>query len=195
MPLTFSRETKRLLIRPYTENDLDDCVAMFTDPDVVRYIPESPLTAESAAKRLRAVLDRYESPDPGLATHCSLAVVQKDGGRVIGWVGLGPLTFPPHEIELYYGFNSGFWGKGYATEAARSLLEYAFDHFRLSRVVGITKPENTASQRVLEKIGMTLTDTLRDLPPGHEFFEGCLYFAINRADYARLKNDRFSIPI
>jgi ribosomal-protein-alanine N-acetyltransferase len=187
MSLVFLRETKRLIIRPYTEDDLDDCVAMFTDPEVVRYIPESPLTAEAAANRLQTVIDRYDGPEPGIVTYCSLAVALKDGGRVIGWVGLGPLTFPPHDIELYYGFNSSCWGMGYATEAAQAHLEYAINHLRLSRVVAITKPANVASQRVLEKIGMTFIKNLQQLPPGHEFFEGCRYFEITRDQYSARK--------
>ena len=80
-------------------------------------------------------------------------VSERAGDRLVGIAGLQPLDGGP-DVELTYALEPSSWGAGYATEAGAAALEYAFAEAGLDRVVGIAKPENTASVRVLEKLGM-----------------------------------------
>jgi ribosomal-protein-alanine N-acetyltransferase len=82
------------------------------------------------------------------------AVELKKSGELIGWCGLNHLP-DTDEIEVLYLIGEDHWGKGLATEAAFSTVEYAFEVAGLETLVGIVHPENIASRRVLEKIGMT----------------------------------------
>ena len=106
----------------------------------------------------------------------SAAVTLLPEGELVGWCGLGPLPTEESEIEIYYGLSSAAWGRGIATEAAAALLGYGFESAGLERIVAIVRPENPASRRVLEKIGMVYRHDLAGLPEEQAFFEGCHYF-------------------
>ena len=80
-------------------------------------------------------------------------VSERAGDRLVGIAGLQPLDGGP-DVELTYALEPSSWGAGYATEAGAAALAYAFADAGLERVVGIAKPENAASVRVLEKLGM-----------------------------------------
>jgi len=79
--------------------------------------------------------------------------------EIIGWAGL---QFLPELDETEVGFllDRPFWGKGYATEAALASLEFGFEHFGLDHIIALVHPENLASRRVIEKCGMSYTETL-----------------------------------
>jgi RimJ/RimL family protein N-acetyltransferase len=81
--------------------------------------------------------------------HASL----RDGGRFVGGCGLFPVP-GGEDIEIAYRLPYEAWGQGYATEMARAVLDHGFDNLGLTRIVGLTWPENVPSQRVLVKIGM-----------------------------------------
>jgi ribosomal-protein-alanine N-acetyltransferase len=83
------------------------------------------------------------------------ATVQKDSGNFIGRCGLLPWTIDgQQEVEVAYAIARNYWGQGLATEAAGAILQYGFWHLNLPRLVSLIEPENTASQKVAEKIGM-----------------------------------------
>jgi ribosomal-protein-alanine N-acetyltransferase len=84
----------------------------------------------------------------------TLTVILKDGGRLIGWCGLGEFEKIPHETELFYTIAKKFWGKGIGTEIAKAVLEYGLHTVGLKRIVASVNPENTRSVRVLQKAGM-----------------------------------------
>jgi RimJ/RimL family protein N-acetyltransferase len=82
-----------------------------------------------------------------------LAVAEREGGRVVGEAGLQVLEAGP-DIELGYTLRHAAWGRGYATEAARAVLYWAFAGLRLERVVAVADPANETSLHVLDKLGM-----------------------------------------
>jgi ribosomal-protein-alanine N-acetyltransferase len=85
------------------------------------------------------------------------AVEPRSNKQLIGWSGL--LFLPEtEEVEVGYLLDEAFWGKGLATEAARACLKYGFANLDLENIVAIVHPENTASQRVAEKLGMSFAD-------------------------------------
>ena len=85
------------------------------------------------------------------------AVEPRLEARLIGWSGLQYLP-ETGEVEVAYLLSRTWWGRGLATEAATACLQYGFEEFGLDRIVGLTHPDNVASQRVLEKVGLAFVD-------------------------------------
>jgi len=142
-------ETGRLVIRTYGQADAEPWMAMMNDPEVRRYLPPAPpATAETfhSAMARRHALERERG-------YAMWAVDAKDIGMFIGQCGVQPIPGGP-EVELAYHFNRASWNKGYATEAAGAVLAHALGPVGLDRVIAIVVPENVASWRVLEKLGM-----------------------------------------
>ena len=155
-------ETDRLILRNFTEDDLDNIANLDSDPEVMRYINHGePRDREiSQNETLPKYLDAHKrSDDLGY-----FAAVEKATGQFIGWFHLRyakenkaafqPDTDNPEDIELGYRLLRSVWGKGFATEGSRALLRKAFEEIGAQCVVAIAMVENRASTRVMEKIGM-----------------------------------------
>lgn len=143
--------TPRLVLRHFTGDDAADLFSMDSDDRVMRYLgaglrgrsrEEVQTAVERMAERAAA------KPGYGLL-HASL----REGGGFVGGCGLFPLQ-DTGDIEIAYRLPYACWGRGFATEMARAVLEHAFATLDLRRIVGLTWPENAPSQRVLEKIGL-----------------------------------------
>lgn len=142
-------ETERLSIRPLVEADAAALHEIWSDPEAMRYIPSGPLEAlDDALARVRRQIERHERS--GLALW---AVVERASGEVIGCCGLYPVEGSGPDVEVAYHFSRRRWGRGYATEAARACVD-AGRRAGLERIVAFAFPENCASTRVMEKIGM-----------------------------------------
>jgi [ribosomal protein S5]-alanine N-acetyltransferase len=141
-------ETDRLLVRRITAADLDVVYALDSDPEVMRYILP-PRTREQIETYIVEITRDYDVY-PGFGRWLAL---EKATGAAIGIFMLKPLQTTPY-IEVGYRMFSPFWGKGYATEGAQALVSYGFEQLHIPRIVGITYPDNTASQHVLEKCGL-----------------------------------------
>jgi ribosomal-protein-alanine N-acetyltransferase len=176
-------ETERLIVRAYTMADLDDLCAIVSQKEVMENLPEGILSREQTEKALRWIIDCYARNTPEKIVKFSVGVVEKSTDRVIGWCGLGPLEFDESEIEIYYGLSNSQWGRGITTEAARVLLDYGFQAIGLDKIVAIVKPQNIASQRVIDKLGLVYHKRLQGLSEKHEFFEGLLYYSLSRDEY------------
>jgi [ribosomal protein S5]-alanine N-acetyltransferase len=142
-------ETKRLVLRSATRADAINLKTLFSSPDVVRYIPPGPpLTLELAEQMVerRAKLEEQRGFAP-------LVIHSRDSGDFLGSGGLlaGAETT---DAEIAYHFMPAAWGKGYASEAGQAILEFGFRTAGLDQIVGVAYPENVASWKVLEKIGM-----------------------------------------
>ena len=150
--MTIILETKRLILRRQAPSDLDDLWALYCDPEITKYIPDAPRTREEAREELEWHRNGHpRNPDLGL-----WATVHKESGKFIGRCGLLPWNIGgQQEVEVAYTISRGYWGQGLATEAARAILHYGFENLSLPRLVSLIEPENIASQRVAEKIGMT----------------------------------------
>lgn len=150
-------ETERLLLRPYTEADLDAAFRLFeADPEVYRYDPGFARTPEQRAAIVRRLIADNEPDGEG-----TLAVTLKADGRLIGQAGLQLYVMPwspfaTPEMELYYKFGAAWWGQGYAFEACRALAGYAFREMNVLRLVTITHPDNIRSVRLLRRLGFAI---------------------------------------
>lgn len=168
-------ETDRLLLRMFSEDDLDNLARIYADPDVMRYLSGHPLTREEAAGWLNYFLKGWEEYGFGW-----WALILKENNQLIGHCGLQFIHVTP-EVEVTYGLAKEYWRKGLASEAARVCLRYGFEELKLDRIYALADPGNTGSHRVMERVGMKYdkTEYYKD-----EFYEGDLiYYAISRGDY------------
>ena len=145
-------ETERLLLRTFVAGDLEAILAMYGHPGVVRYLYEEPLTREQAGAAMdkRLGMHAIRAEGDGLR----LAALLKTTRELIGDCSLFWLPGEHRQGEIGFVFDPAHQGHGYATEAARVLLRIAFEELGLHRVVGRAEARNTASARVLEKLGM-----------------------------------------
>jgi RimJ/RimL family protein N-acetyltransferase len=145
-------ETERLVLRPFEPGDFDALYAMQSRPDIVRYLYWNPRTEaevrEALGKKLMSV--RIHDQDDVIA----LAAVRKDTGEIVGDFILYLLSAQHETGEIGFIVHPDHQGHGFATEAAREFLRIGFEGVRLHRVIGRVEARNTASVRVLEKIGM-----------------------------------------
>lgn len=176
-------ETQRLIMRPFDFNDSEQLHQILSQKEVMRYLPEDVMSLKEVKGIISWLKDCYGKNSPGHIVKLTLAAVSKQDQKVIGWCGLGPLEFSPKEIEIYYGLSEYHWGRGIATEAAKAMLRYGFDKFKLDPIVAITKPENIASTKVLEKLGMIYRKEIGKLPEKYRFYEGCLYYSLSKDEY------------
>jgi [ribosomal protein S5]-alanine N-acetyltransferase len=145
------RRSTRLLLREFVEADWPALHEVESRPEVARYQAFEPRTeAESRAYVLGAVADQAAEP----RTTYDMAVVLIANDRLIGRCGLGLIDVELGEASLWYTLHPDFWGQGYTTEAARSLVGFGFRQLELHRVWADCDPENPGSWRVLEKLGM-----------------------------------------
>lgn len=162
--------TDRLILRRFTEADLDNLVELDSDPVVMRYLSGGPPTPRETIEFdiLPYWLDFYSRFD----RFGFWAVIEKHSGEFVGWFHFRPYqddSDQPKEVELGYRLKQSVWGKGYATEGSLALIERGFTEFGVQRVVAFTYCEHLASRRVMEKAGMRLTRTFRLTP--EELFE------------------------
>jgi RimJ/RimL family protein N-acetyltransferase len=177
--------TQRLMLRELGELDWPAVHEYASDPEVVRYMLWGPNTAaESLGFVQRAMEYRCEQP----RMVYDLAVIIKAQGRLIGGCGIQVLdNSDDREGEIGYCFNRRYWGHGYATEAARALVEFGFSELGLHRISATCDPENVPSARVLEKIGMQREGHLREHKWQRGRWRDSLLYAILEHEWRRLK--------
>lgn len=168
MRLTF--HSKRLTLSPYTPDDLDLSLALFTDPAVLRYAGEV-----MSEQHIRANMSNWSrrGGDGGIGIW---TVSDRETGEKYGSAALLPMPvdedetdfsllvpgeMPPGDIEIGYFLKRSAWGFGYATEASRRLLRFAFEETALEEIVATFHKENHASRNVLVKAGFTDRGTMR----------------------------------
>ncbi|MBA2344499.1 MAG: GNAT family N-acetyltransferase [Rubrobacter sp.] len=183
-------ETERLILRRFPEEDMDNHFELDSDPEVMRYLTGGKQTPRAVIRDevLPGFLRDYERFD-GLGTW---AVVEKSTGDFLGWFGLRPSKDDRGEVELGHRLRRSAWGKGYATEGSRTLIQKGFTELDVQRVFAQTMAVNLSSRRVMEKSGLTFVRTFHlewDEPvagAGH----GEVEYALTRADWERRKEHR-----
>jgi RimJ/RimL family protein N-acetyltransferase len=167
--------TDRLLLREFTGSDWPAVLAYQSEPLYLRYNPWTERTPEEV-RQFVGMFIAQQQEEPRLKFQ--LAVVLKSTGRLIGNCGIRKQFTEGHEADIGYELDPSYWGQGYATEAARSIVWFGFSHLGLHRISSWCIAENTGSARVLEKLGMRQEGRLRE----NERFKGrwwdTLLFAI-----------------
>lgn len=142
-------ETPRILLRPLAQNDLDDLAQIYSVPEVMKYrLFSQPASLKQTQEFLKSYLLHWEQHGFG-----RWAMIDKTLQQLIGHCGL-EYTATLDEVEVNYLLSSRYWGHGLATESAIAIVSYGFKSLQLERLVALAKPENLASLRVMEKIGM-----------------------------------------
>jgi RimJ/RimL family protein N-acetyltransferase len=174
-------DTPRLRLRPFTLHDHAAHASIYSDPAVMQYMPRGPLTPAEAQEASLAVLRQFVAHWDQHAFGV-WAVTEKTTGTLLGQCGL---RFLPElqEVEVLYLLARAHWGQGLASEAAGAALAYGFDQANLERIIALTKPENTASRRVMEKLGMQYEKPLRI------FNLDAVYYAITRHAWHRRRTE------
>lgn len=152
--------TQRLTLRPIEPDDAGTFIAFYGNPEVMAIRKFGVLDAQAARAKLRDMLAHWETFGFGM-----WAVMHDATGEFAGECGLRWLE-DGSEVELSYGLLAPFRGRGLATEASRAALAYGADVLELERIVALSRGDNSASHRVLEKLGMSLEWRRSSQPPG-----------------------------
>jgi RimJ/RimL family protein N-acetyltransferase len=151
-------ETARLWLRPVAPQDAEALFGIFSDRVVMQYWSTPPWTRREQADAM------IETEAAGLAagTSVRLAVVRRDDEVVVGTCSLFSLEEESRRAEIGYAFAASSWGHGYAQEAGRAVIGFAFDALGLNRLEADIDPRNAASARVLERLGFRREGLLRE---------------------------------
>ncbi|MFG2843564.1 GNAT family N-acetyltransferase [Kitasatospora sp. NPDC048296] len=151
-------DTSRLVLRRWRESDVPAMAAVNADPEVMRWIRDGRvLSPEETRLWVERIERNWEAEGFGL-----FAVEWRASGELVGFTGLAVPTFLPEvlpAVEIGWRLGRPFWGRGIATEAATAALRFGFEGRGLERIISIAQVGNSASERVMAKLG---------LPPGRE---------------------------
>lgn len=152
-------ETDRLVLHPWRATELDEYARLLADPEAMRHLTHEygPLSFGEAEQAHSRILGLWAERGFG-----AFGAVEKATSRWAGKIGLDYLDRWPgsDRIEVEWQLLPAFWGRGYATEGARAVIEWAFHDLGLDRLIAITVPYHTASRRVMEKCGLTYQGTV-----------------------------------
>lgn len=155
----FFLETQRLIITPPQVEDFENLLLLQSDARVMRYIGKGMSRSEEEVRSgLERAIAHYAKHGFSLGS-----VFEKASGHFVGRAGLIYLAYDDSqpEIELGYALTKKAWSKGYATELSQALVQWGFDHLGIDKLVAVINPENEASRRVLEKIGMSYVGRIK----------------------------------
>lgn len=148
-------ETRRLILRPMTEDDTDALLHVFGDPKVMDCFQSPPFDRDQMAGWVARNLEHQNRYGYGL-----FSVVERGSGLLLGDCGLERMDVDGTPVcELGYDLRSDVWNRGFATEAACAVRDYAFDALNLPELVSLIRVGNEPSRRVAEKVGMHLAET------------------------------------
>jgi RimJ/RimL family protein N-acetyltransferase len=160
--------TDRLLLRPFTPGDAKEYFPLVSDPDILRFTGEGPVDTIDDAREILMMRPISDYAKYGFGR---MACIEKSSGRLIGFSGLKYLP-DLNEVDIGYRFLPDTWGKGYATESAKAIMDELVPAFKLKRIIGLAFPENYASISVLKKLGLNVEKKIKLLgvPRDLEFY-------------------------
>jgi RimJ/RimL family protein N-acetyltransferase len=178
-------ETERLILRRLTGADVDRLFELDSDPAVMRFINGGRPTPREAIETeiLPRLLDEYER----VAGYGVWATIEKSTGEFVGWLSLRAKDDELDRVELGYRLRRSAWGKGYATEGSRALVEKGFAELGARRIFATTMTVNAASRRVMEKAGLKYVRTFYEswTEPIEGTEEGDVEYALTREEWER----------
>lgn len=150
--------TERLILRPITMEDAQDFYELDSNPKVHQYIGNQPVSSiAQSIEMIQSILKQYDEFGIG-----RFAIMTKDTKEFVGWSGLKFEQEVREDVNYYdlgYRLKEEFWGCGIATEAAIASLNFGFNELKLDEICAAADANNIGSNRILKKIGMTLSDT------------------------------------
>jgi ribosomal-protein-alanine N-acetyltransferase len=151
-------ETERLILRELTPTDDKGMFELDSDPEVHRYLGNKPVTSiEQSRQEIAFIRTQYAENGIG-----RWAVIEKTSGNFVGWSGLKLNKKEVNKHSSFYDIGyrliKKYWGKGYATESAMAALNYGFNELKLKEIYGMADINNTGSNRILTKLGLTFIE-------------------------------------
>lgn len=172
-------ETERLVLRRVTMADAEDALVYISDPEVVHFVPlVQAQTMRDAHAFLQNFLDNYAGKRVA-----PWGVYRKSDGRHIGLCGYENWGPNSDRAEMGFLFARDTWGQGFAREASQAAIDFGFDTMRLNRIEARTKPENIASQHLLERLGMTCEGVLRENMGWKGTYHDMMMYALLKREY------------
>jgi ribosomal-protein-alanine N-acetyltransferase len=165
--------TSRLQLRPYAMEDLDALHRIFIDPQVRKYLCDDKIVPrEWVVTEIENNTRCFEQHGFG-----QWSLFLRDTSKLIGFCGFRFFYDNPPELQLIYGLSPQYWGKGLATEAAETMIQYGFTEHKFEQIISATDLDNIASARVMERLGMKFVQCVNK--DGLDL----LYYAISREEY------------
>lgn len=150
-------ETNRLILRKMMVKDYEDMYAYACRFDVTKYLTWKPHTSPNYTKEyLEYIATKYS-----LGEFYDWAIIDKQNAKMIGTCGFTRFDFHSNCAEVGYVLNPEYWGRGYATEAVQTVINFGFEKIGLTRIEAKYMQGNEASRRVMEKVGMTYEGMMR----------------------------------
>jgi RimJ/RimL family protein N-acetyltransferase len=169
-------ETERLVLRTWSPADLDDYAAMFAEPEVAEFlsVDGKPMSRADAWRGLASLIGHWHMRGYGM-----FAVIDRASGEFVGRIGpLEPEGWP--DFEIGWGLRRKYWGRGYASEAVKACIAYAFTQLKKTHFISIIDPLNVNSIRVAERVGERLEgETTLAVWPGRRL----LKYGLHRSDW------------
>jgi RimJ/RimL family protein N-acetyltransferase len=164
-------ETKRLILKTPDLSDLDNLIILRSDPDAMKYTGDDVQKKEEVKEILDFFISYYDKYGMGF-----FSVFEKETNSFVGQAGLFHLLFDDtkSEIEIAYRLHKKFWGKGYATELAKAIIQWGFQHLSKDKLIASAYPDNISSQKVLKKAGFDFSRKIK-LEDGTELFRYEIY--------------------
>jgi len=180
-------ETDRLVLRKFTEDDVDNLFDLNSDPEVMNYLTKIVPTPREIVRG--EILPRFLRFYEQFEGRGFWAAIERATGEFLGWFGLVPSADGGmDEAEIGYRLRRSAWGKGYGTEGSRALIRKSFIELGVRRVSAHTMAVNLASRRVMEKAGLRFARTF--YPVFDDPFDGTelgeVEYALDKADWERL---------
>ncbi|WP_044291317.1 GNAT family N-acetyltransferase [Rivularia sp. PCC 7116] len=173
-------ETNRLILRGFCEQDLDAYAQMCADEEVMRYIGKGKVLSRAESWRsMAAIIGHWYFRGYGL-----WAVEERKSGEMIGRIG----CWKPEGwigLEVGWSLRRNFWGRGFATEAGKASMDFAFTKLQQSHVISLIRPDNAASRKVAEKLGEKLEGETKVL--GNK----AVVYGISREEWEKLGSEGF----
>jgi len=163
-------ETERLILRELVASDAEGLFAIDSDPDVNIYLGNNPVkNIEQTRDIIQFIRNQYVENGIG-----RWAMIEKTTNNFIGWAGLKLVKEPTNNYcnyyDLGYRLNKNYWGRGFATEAAKTCVDYGINQLNLKHIYAIADENNIASKKVLEKVGLKFIETFNLEGTPHSWF-------------------------
>lgn len=167
-------ETERLSLRTWKQDDLSNLLTLCSDPEVMRYFPTT-LDEKETKAFLKRLMDMYDKHG-----YTYFAAERKDTGAFVGFIGLAyqDYTSPcTPNVDIGWRLLPSSWGKGFATEGAKACLAYGFREKKLDTIVSVCSTINVASERVMQRIGMTKEGAFKHpMLEGYAELQECVWY-------------------
>lgn len=154
----FSIDTPHLTLRDLALDDLSDMCKLCMDPEVTKYLDYIKMKDEAAVKRW--LIDKIKHNNENPRHSYNFAITENPSDKMVGWIGIGKTSDKTKgDMDFGYALKKEYWGKGYASEALKAVLEFGLKRLKVGKIVGDCDIRNTASIKVMEKAGMKYEKT------------------------------------